>query len=173
VKTKRQDQILETDQEILLHTAWMKSPVGNLRITASEKGIRSVGFTKEFQNSKPDNSIISYCERQLSEYFQKRRKEFSLPLDMQGTTFQLKVWNELLKIPFGKIISYLELARRLGDEKVIRAAGSANGKNPVAIIVPCHRVIGSNGELVGYGGGLDNKQLLLELEDVTRQTRLF
>lgn len=94
-------------------------------------------------------------------------------MDLQGTDFQKRVWNELLKIPYGKTISYMQLAINLGDKKSIRAAGTANGKNPVAIIVPCHRVIGSNGDLVGYGGGLDKKKWLLEHEGVWMHKELF
>jgi len=102
----------------------------------------------------------------LKEYFNSDRKEFDLPLEIEGTEFYKKVWNELLKIPYGKIISYKELAIRLGDEKVIRAAAKANGANPLPIVIPCHRVIGSDGSLVGYGGGLKIKEQLLTLEGI-------
>ena len=151
--------------------------MGNLRILATEAGISAVGFYEEEipakDESRQDGLFLADCVRQLDEYFQGNRKVFSVPFDLQGTDFQKKVWTELLNIPFGKTISYIELARRLGDEKVIRAAGSANGKNPVAILIPCHRVIGSNGELVGYAGGLQRKQWLLEFESGARQTSLF
>jgi methylated-DNA-[protein]-cysteine S-methyltransferase len=108
--------------------------------------------------------ILRNCIVQLEEYFSGRRKEFTIPFTMEGTDFQKRVWNELLKIPYGKTISYLELAKRIGDEKYIRAAASANGKNKLAIFIPCHRVIGSNGSLTGYSGGIENKKRLLELE---------
>ena len=101
-----------------------------------------------------------------------KRKQFDLPLEIEGTEFQKRVWNELLKIPYGKTISYKELAVRLGDEKVIRAAASANGANPLPIVIPCHRVIGSDGSLIGYGGGLEIKEKLLILEG-SRQQDLF
>jgi methylated-DNA-[protein]-cysteine S-methyltransferase len=101
---------------------------------------------------------------QLDEYFHRQSKEFDLPLDIIGTDFQKRVWEELIKIPYGETISYNQLAIRLGDQKSVRAAGSANGANPLPIVIPCHRVIGSDGSLVGYGGGLYVKQKLLELE---------
>ena len=103
---------------------------------------------------------------QLKEYFKGKRKEFDLPLEIEGTDFHKKVWNELLKIPYGKTISYKELAIRLGHEKVIRAAAKANGANPLPIVIPCHRVIGSDGSLVGYGGGLKIKEKLLSIEGI-------
>jgi methylated-DNA-[protein]-cysteine S-methyltransferase len=112
----------------------------------------------------PDSPILKEAMRQLEEYFDGRRREFDLPLGQAGSVFQQRVWAELCRIPFGKTISYLQLARRLGDEKCIRAAGSANGKNALAIVVPCHRVIGSSGDLVGYGGQLWRKKWLLEHE---------
>jgi methylated-DNA-[protein]-cysteine S-methyltransferase len=103
---------------------------------------------------------------QLKEYFKGKRKEFDLPLEIEGTDFHKKVWNELLKIPYGKTISYKELAIRLGHEKVIRAAAKANGANPLPIVIPCHRVIGSDSSLVGYGGGLKIKEKLLSIEGI-------
>ena len=109
---------------------------------------------------------------QLKEYFGGERKQFDLFLEIEGTEFQKRVWNELLKIPYGRTISYKELAVRLGDEKVIRAAASANGANPLPIVIPCHRVIGSDGSLIGYGGGLEIKEKLLILEG-SRQKDLF
>ena len=152
---------------------YFKSPLGMIELSATENGISSLYFVSEAKQKSAQNKILSDCVKQLEEYFENKRKEFSIPLDMQGTDFQKKVWNELLNIPFGKTISYLQLAKRLGDEKSIRAVGGANGKNPVSIIVPCHRVIGSDGTLVGYGGGLDKKKLLLELEGALKQKELF
>lgn len=105
--------------------------------------------------------------KQLDEYFNRKRTVFDLPLDLQGTEFQLRVWNELLKIPFDRTITYKELALKLGNLKAIRAVGTANGANPVSIIVPCHRVIGSDGSLTGYAGGLWRKKWLLEFESST------
>ena len=158
---------------VLLQEVYYKSPVGNLKIKGSETGICAVEFTDAFEETSRVNNFLSDCINQLHEYFSGKRKTFSLKFDLHGTDFQIKVWNELLNIPFGNTISYLELARRLGDEKVIRAAGSANGKNPLAIVVPCHRVIGSNGDLIDYGGGLHRKKWLLEFERGITQTSLF
>ena len=153
--------------------AYFKSPIGMIELSASDKGISSLYFVKEVKQENFSNKILSDCVKQIEEYFQSKRKEFSVKLDMQGTDFQKRVWNELLNIPFGKTISYLQLAKRLGDAKSIRAVGGANGKNPVSIIVPCHRVIGSNGDLIGYGGGLDKKKRLLEFEVALIQKELF
>jgi methylated-DNA-[protein]-cysteine S-methyltransferase len=111
-----------------------------------------------------DSEIIENTKQQLNEYFAKERKTFEIPLLMVGTDFQQKVWNALLKIPFGKTSSYLELSRKLGNELAIRAVASANGANAISIIIPCHRIIGSDGKLIGYAGGLAAKKKLLELE---------
>mgnify|MGYP000055682915 CR=1 FL=1 len=111
-----------------------------------------------------ETPLIKEAAKQLAEYFEGKRKCFVLPLAPKGTEFQLKVWNELQKIPYGMTLSYREVAKRVGNEKACRAVGMANNRNPIPIIIPCHRVIGSNGELVGYGGGLHIKMRLLELE---------
>lgn len=143
----------------------LNSPIGTIEIIGNETGLRSVSFS---DTGAMNNGVVypveMECRKQLDEYFHGKRKTFSLELDMEGTAFQKKIWSELLKIPFGKTMSYLELAMKHGDVKAIRAVGAANGKNPVAIIVPCHRVIGAGGELVGYAGGLHRKKWLLELE---------
>lgn len=145
----------------------VESPVGFLRLTVADDKLISLSFSaakgKE-KKTKPRSKILKECENQLKKYFSGGLKDFDLPLQLDGTDFRVKVWNQLLKIPYGETISYLELARELGDEKCIRAAASSNGKNPVAIIVPCHRVIGSNKKLVGYGGGLWRKDWLLKHE---------
>ncbi len=156
-----------------LYKTYYNSPCGLLEICGNEKGITSLYFVNKRSGTEKKNKHIVDCLTQLDAYFNKKRKSFSLPLDLEGTDFQKRVWNELLKIPFGKTISYLELAKNLGDAKCIRAAGTANGKNPVSIIVPCHRVIGSNGDLIGYGGGLNKKKWLLEFEGVLTQKELF
>ena len=156
------------------YTSVMDSPLGKLLLQSTDQAITSVHFAGFRQPAdgteiKPDSSLpdcLHACRVQLNEYFKGKRKIFDLPLSPDGTAFQRKVWNELLNIPFGSTISYLELAKRLGDPKVIRAAGSANGKNPVAIIIPCHRVIGADGSLTGYAGGLENKRKLLDLEQM-------
>jgi methylated-DNA-[protein]-cysteine S-methyltransferase len=143
----------------------LKSPIGNIEITGSETGLRSVSFSDTItMNGDLIYPVEKDCLQQLDEYFQGKRKIFSLPLDLTGSDFQKKIWNELVKIPFGKTISYLELAMIHGDVKAIRAVGTANAKNPIAIIIPCHRVIGASGELTGYAGGLHRKKWLLEME---------
>jgi methylated-DNA-[protein]-cysteine S-methyltransferase len=116
---------------------------------------------------------IQNCITQLDEYFKGERKDFTIRINPAGTEFQGKVWNSLLKIPYGKTISYLEQAKQFGDEKAIRAIASANGKNPIPIIIPCHRVIGNNGSLTGYAGGILKKQWLLEHEGALQQKTLF
>ncbi|MGE5411208.1 MAG: methylated-DNA--[protein]-cysteine S-methyltransferase [Clostridiales bacterium] len=158
------------------------SPIGKIELTASYDGLKSLLFLENNSSISEDALPVSdiqpglseYSEeivsclkdslKQLKEYFAGQRKIFSLRLAPEGTAFQKKVWNELQNISFGETISYLELSRRLGDTKAIRAVGGANGKNRIPIIIPCHRVIGENGKLVGYGGGLWRKHFLLNLE---------
>jgi O-6-methylguanine DNA methyltransferase len=140
-----------------------------LRISGTEHFISEVHFLKEEELSTqkpatPLPPLAIQAVEQLIEYFNGNRRIFELPVVQEGTPFQQKVWGELMNIPLGKTISYQELSRRLGDPKVIRAAAAANGKNNVAIIVPCHRVVGANNELVGYAGGLKRKKWLLEHE---------
>jgi methylated-DNA-[protein]-cysteine S-methyltransferase len=143
-------------------------------ILASEKGVTHLLFSTEERKEEISSSITDQCALELEEYFLKGRKFFNIDLDLQGSAFQKKVWGELLTIPFGQTISYEELAIRIGDIKAIRAVGLANGQNPVAIIVPCHRVIGKNGDLTGYAGGLENKEWLLYHEgSILRQLTLF
>ena len=151
-------------EETLLQTAYLKSPIGNLKITGAETGIRSVLFTDEFGEFSSETYFLTEALNELEEYFQGMRKTFNLKVDLHGTSFQKKIWNELLKIPYGSTISYIDLAIKHGDVKSIRAVGMANAKNPIAIIVPCHRVIGANGDLTGYAGGLQRKKWLLDLE---------
>ncbi len=140
------------------------SPIGTLEISGNEDGISQVLFLDEGPSIHESSPILDECVKQLGEYFKNKRTEFDLRLNPSGTDFQKTVWEELQKIPHGKTISYMDLAKRLGDPKVIRAGGTANGKNPIAIIIPCHRVIGSDGSLTGYAGGLKRKQWLLEHE---------
>lgn len=154
--------------------AYYASPVGDLLIESENDKITIVHFLKENRQEEHLTPVIEQCISELNEYFYKGRKFFTVPLQLNGSEFQLKVWNELLNIPYGKTISYFDLALRIGDINAIRAVGLANGQNPVAIIVPCHRVIGKNGDLVGYGGGLDNKIWLLQHEGAfSEQLRLF
>ena len=147
---------------------YYSSPVGLLRISATGTCISELHFCKGTEEWKEDDPaappVLLQCREELIEYFQGQRKVFEVPVQQEGTPFQQQVWGELLNIPYGKTISYMTLAKRLGDPKCIRAAASTNGKNNIAIIVPCHRVIGSNNDLVGYAGGLKRKKALLELE---------
>jgi methylated-DNA-[protein]-cysteine S-methyltransferase len=151
-------------------STYYQSPVGLLRISGTEHYISEIHFLDHLeeqdtvQPTKQITPILIQCVEQLIQYFHGERRRFEFPVHQRGTEFQGKVWDELIGIPFGKTISYLEMARRLGDPKCIRAAASANGKNNVAIVVPCHRVIGSNRELIGYGGGLWRKKWLLDHE---------
>lgn len=151
------------------------SPVGTLLIVASDSGVISVVWEKELKNKSFKNyldklktndkhPVIVEVKKQLKEYFFGKRKNFELNVLAEGTEFQKKAWKQLLKIPYGKTISYSEQAKMLGDAKKARAVGMANSKNPVSIIVPCHRVIGKNGKLTGFGGGINNKKILIELE---------
>jgi methylated-DNA-[protein]-cysteine S-methyltransferase len=153
-------------------STYYKSPLGLLRIGGSDTCINEISFIdhlseEEYQSANLQGSvtpIVIRCIEQLIEYFDGRRRFFDFPIGQEGTEFQQKVWNELTAIPFGKTISYLELSRRLGDTKAIRAVAAANGRNNVVIVVPCHRVIGSKQDLVGYGGGLWRKKWLLDHE---------
>jgi len=156
-----------------MFTANYNSPIGLLEIKSGGETISEVLFQEEQTEEENSCDVIKQCKKQLDEYFSKRRKTFDLPLAPNGTSFQKQVWDQLQKIPFAKTISYLQLARELGDEKKIRAAGTANGRNPIPIIIPCHRVIGSDGSLVGYGGGLWRKKWLLEFESGKKQSALF
>ena len=159
-----------------VYKAFFDSPVGTIEITGTENAINSLYFRDETAAGSADlPGLLLNCKHQLSEYFDGKRQSFLLPLNPSGTDFQLRTWHELMLIPFGKTISYLELATRLGDRKCVRAAGSANGKNPLSIFIPCHRVIGSNGTLIGYGGGLWRKKWLLqhEMKYSTLETGLF
>ena len=148
----------------------MESPIGEIFIAQSAKGLTHIRFASSTKpelplaNWKFVNDPESEPVNQLKAYFKGTLRDFSLPLDLQGTPFQLKVWEALQKIPYGQTISYSELARRIGKPKAVRAVGGANGKNPIPLVVPCHRVIGSDGSLTGYGSGIHIKSMLLELE---------
>jgi len=148
--------------------AYYKSPLGILKISADEKGIKEIEFAQEefksIQNSS--SKIIKDCIKQLDEYFRGKRKSFELKLNPEGTEFQKKVWKELLKIPYGTTLSYGEIARRIKNQKAVRAVGQAIGRNPIAIVIPCHRVIGSDGSLTGYASGLWRKEWLLKHEEI-------
>ena len=157
-----------------MQICYIETPLGHAKISGNENGITSVSIIDsqdELSESIPESLLD--CVIQIKEYFNNTRKKFDLKLHPEGTTFQKKVWKQLETIPFGKSISYLELSKQLGDVKAIRAAASANGKNPLWIIVPCHRVIASNGSLTGYSGGLYRKQWLLNHESEYKQQSLF
>jgi methylated-DNA-[protein]-cysteine S-methyltransferase len=147
-----------------------ESAMGTMLLAADERGLRLISFALGKRPERPqsgwqqDRAPFAETIRQLQAYFQGELKSFDLPLSLEGTDFQLRVWHSLCEIPYGQTISYGQLACRVGNPKAARAVGLANGSNPIPIVVPCHRVIGSNGSLVGYGGGLANKKALLSLE---------
>ncbi len=147
-----------------VYTAIYDSPVGYLLIKCTDASIQAILFTDDKQDSFDKHRLLQNCMLQLIEYFDGKRTFFELPIEQQGTPFQQKVWNLLKNIPYGKTLSYKELSHQYGDLKSIRAIASANGKNALSIIVPCHRVIGSNQSLTGYAGGLWRKKWLLEHE---------
>lgn len=147
------------------YCGYLESPIGWIEIIGSEKSILSVDYVDEPQEQSTESALVNMALEQLSEYFQDTRKIFDLRLCLAGTDFQRKVWNHVLQIPFGQVATYHEVADRIGKPKAVRAVGAANGRNPISIIVPCHRVIGSDGSLTGYGGGLWRKKWLLEHED--------
>lgn len=154
-------------------TAYYKSPAGTIEISHNGKGISSLIFIDDEFRQEQIPEGFSECFKQLDEYFTGTRQLFDLSLSPQGTEFQQFVWNKLLEIPYGKTTTYLEIARRVGNTKSLRAVGNANGRNPISIIIPCHRVIGSDGSLTGYGGGLWRKKWLLEHEQQFAQLSLF
>ena len=145
-------------------TVYMESPLGFLEIRASSKGVTEVKFVKNAGLEINGSPLTEEAVKQLKEYFDGQRRTFEVKLDIKGTDFQLKVWKGLMDIPYGHTWSYKELASYIDNPKAIRAVGGANNKNPVSILIPCHRVIGANGKLVGYGGGLEKKQWLLNHE---------
>lgn len=140
------------------------SPLGFLVLKSDGQSVTEVSFAESGLQEQNSCAVLQECKEQLSDYFSGKVTEFQLPLSLEGTEFQQKVWAELLKIPYGETITYMELAVRLGDVKAVRAVGTANGRNPIAIIIPCHRVIGAGNKLTGYAGGIWRKKLLLELE---------
>ncbi len=140
------------------------SIIGDIFISADENFLLSVQFVNHNFIENKENKIIRQTIKQLDEYFRGKRKKFELPLNPKGTEFQKKVWLQLMKIPYGKTATYKDIATLIGNPNASRAVGNANNKNPIAIIIPCHRVIGSNNKLTGYAGGLDKKEKLLNLE---------
>ena len=157
-----------------MKTVFINTPLGFTEIQGDENGISKIHVMNEdVEISTKIPEELKEAVLQLQDYFDGKRTTFTFPLNPSGTDFQKKVWDELLHIPFGKTCSYLELSKKLGDVKAIRAVASANGKNPLWIVVPCHRVIGSDGSLTGYAGGLWRKKWLLEHENPVKQESLF
>lgn len=146
------------------YKSYYKSDLGVIEIISTEDYIIEVGFVEKEGEVTEVPSILQEAYNQIDEYFKGKRKEFNLKLHVQGTDFQKKVWNALTEIPYGKVVSYKDIAKAVGNEKAVRAVGNSNNKNRIAIVIPCHRVIGSNGKLVGYAGGLHFKEWLLEHE---------
>lgn len=157
-----------------LHQSVFKSPIGFIKIAADDNSICELDFIDhDFIILKSELPVINECIAQLNEYFAGKRKTFSLPLNPKGTEFQKRIWALLQEIPYGKTISYSDLALKAGDINLTRAVGPANGANKIAIVIPCHRVIGSDGKLTGYAGGLWRKERLLNLERKELQPELF
>lgn len=157
-----------------MDSCYIKTPIGIAKITGDYDGINTISILdteEEISQNIPEELLD--CVTQLKAYFNNQLKTFNLKLNPEGTTFQKKVWKALLDIPFGKTTTYLQLSKQLGDVKAIRAVANANGKNPLWIIIPCHRVIGSDGSLTGYAGGLHRKQWLLNHEAEYKQQTLF
>lgn len=173
-------RLLQTTQKAFLEfdVAYIKTPLGIAKILGDEDGIAEISVLDEDAESlallghQTPETLLDAAQ-QLEQYYNGTRKSFNLKLNPQGTDFQKRVWNELLNIPFGKTRTYLEQTKKLGDPKAIRAVASANGKNPLWIVIPCHRVIGSDGSLTGYAGGIWRKKWLLEHESGVKQQTLF
>lgn len=158
------------------YTSFLETPIGLLRISGTDQGITEVKFCEETEIRPVTDQIpdcLHTCVQQLKEYFEGSRKDFDLTLSPKGTAFQNQVWQQLQHIPYGKTDSYLSVARAVSGEKAIRAVGAANGRNPICIIVPCHRVIGSDGSLTGYAGGLWRKEWLLQHEGALKPASQF
>ncbi len=148
---------------------YLNSPIGRLRLVAQGQNLHRIEFENQHGDDGEETTspILEECKSQLGEYFSGNRRSFSLTLDAKGTAFQQRVWQALQRIPYGELRSYRDIAGQTGNRKAVRAVGSANGKNPLPIVVPCHRVIGSNGKLAGFAGGLAAKRALLVLEGIT------
>ncbi len=151
------------EKQVAAFVYW-QSPIGWLRLSADQKALTGIEFCREPGSTATASPVLREAVRQLQEYFSGQRKVFDLPLHFKGTAFQEKVWAALCEIPFGQTASYQEIARKIGHPQSMRAVGAANGRNPIPIIVPCHRVIGADGRLVGYSSGLWRKEWLLNHE---------
>jgi methylated-DNA-[protein]-cysteine S-methyltransferase len=158
---------------------YLATPIGKLLLAADAQGLREVWFETGKHRKEPDPAWkqdagkLAFARKQLEEYFAGMRTVFDLPLHPIGTPFQVTVWHALARIPYGSTISYGEMARRIGQPQAVRAVGAANGRNPLPIVLPCHRVIGANGSLTGFGGGLPTKRYLLAMEDQVARGDLF
>lgn len=156
-----------------METSYFKTPLGIAKIIGDENGISVISITDEGTVSATIPEVLQEAVSQLNDYFEGKRTDFDFKLNPSGTEFQQKVWKALVEIPFGKTMSYMDLSKKLGDIKAIRAVASANGKNPLWIAIPCHRVIGTDGSLTGYAGGLWRKKWLLEHENPSRKQELL
>ena len=157
-----------------MEQAFLKTPLGTAIFEGDEKGVSKISITNEKTDGKTDiPPVLKLPVQQLHEYFEGKRNEFSFKTNPKGTEFQKKVWEELRKTPFGKTLSYSQLSKKIGSAKAVRAVAAANGKNPLWVVVPCHRIIGNDGSLTGYAGGLWRKKWLLEHETPPNQQRLF
>jgi methylated-DNA-[protein]-cysteine S-methyltransferase len=161
-----------------MYYCYVDTPIGELLLAGEDDALSMIGFPKGSMRRDPEPDWIynekplANARKQLDEYFKGARKDFDLPLKLGGTEFQVSVLNALQNIPYGETVSYGEIAKRIGRPKAVRAVGAANGRNPIPIVVPCHRVIGSSGDLTGFGGGLDTKEALLRLEAENTQDLL-
>jgi len=161
-----------------MYYCYLSTPIGELLLAGEDEALSMIGFPKGSMRRDPEPDWIynekplAKARQQLEEYFAGARKDFDLPLKLNGTEFQVNVLKALLKIPYGETVSYGEIAKRIGKPRAVRAVGAANGRNPIPIVVPCHRVIGSSGDLTGFGGGLDTKEALLRLEAENTQDLL-
>lgn len=161
-----------------MYESYYKTPIGIAKIVGDENGIQSISILDDDAISNENLNLqtpicLQDCVVQLQEYFEGKRASFNLTVNPKGTVFQLKVWKSLLKIPYGKTTNYLTQSQKIGDVKAIRAVATANGKNPLWIVIPCHRVIGSDGSLTGYAGGIWRKKWLLDHENPVKQQSLF
>ena len=148
----------------MVYVTFLNSPIGRLKITSSEKAIIALEHEAEGEESEVLPAVLAECVTQLEQYFAGERQSFTVPLQVDGTVFQQQVWQALQDIPYGEVCSYKAIATAIGNTKAVRAVGNANNKNKLPLLIPCHRVIGANGSLVGYALGLEHKQYLLDLE---------
>ncbi len=152
-----------------IYFGYYESPIGLIEVSGTSEAVRSVDFVERRRETFSSNALVENAVGEIREYFERNRRKFDAPLDPQGTPFQKAVWRRLLEVPYGRTASYGEIARAVGNPKAVRAVGGANGRNPIAIIVPCHRIIGSDGSMTGYGSGIWRKEWLLEHEGGARR----